>query len=117
MSRVLLVDDDDLVRDIGAQLLLRLGHDVIATDSGAKAMAILQDKPGFDFLFTDVMMPGGMNGIELARAAARIDPGLKIILVSGNVDQALMKSEQLPPVFAVLQKPYRKQQLADLIAG
>ncbi len=117
MPHVLIVDDDDLVREVGYQMLLKLGHTVQAASDGRQALEILRTQASFDFLFSDVMMPGGMNGVELAKAAADLRPSLKIILVTGNMDTALMQGEVLPNVFAILPKPYRKQQLADLIAG
>lgn len=117
MPNVLIVDDNDLVREVGYRLLLKLGHAVQAASDGPEAMAILRSAVVVDYLFSDVMMPGGMDGIELAKAAAALRPNLKIILVTGNLEQAQLREEALPNVFAILPKPYRRQKLADLIAG
>lgn len=116
MVHVLIVDDDDLVREVGYQMLLKLGHTVQAASNGREALEILRAQPGFSYLFSDVMMPGAMNGVELAKAAAHLRPDLKIILVTGNMDAALMQGVVIHNLVAILPKPYRKQQLVDLIA-
>lgn len=115
MPRVLLVDDDEMVRDIGVLLLGALGHSVVSADCGRDAWQILNSGQPFDVLMTDVMMPGSMNGIDLARASAEKFPYLKIIVVSGNLDQPLIdgKGQSLP--FVLLQKPYRRSQLAEVL--
>lgn len=114
MRKILLVDDDDLVREIGCRLLASMGHSVHPASSGSEAMAILESGQTFDFLFSDVMMPGGMNGIDLARSAAQSHPEMKIVLVTGNIDQDLLSQEPLSNRFTILSKPYRKQVLAQV---
>ncbi|MBJ3776298.1 hybrid sensor histidine kinase/response regulator [Acuticoccus mangrovi] len=108
---VLLVEDDDMVRDHATDLLKGLGYTVIAAESGPSAMIMLRDHPEVELLFTDVVMPGGMNGKQLAEAAREMRPDLPVLYTSGYTDHTIIAHGRLEPGVVLLSKPYR---LADL---
>jgi CheY-like chemotaxis protein len=110
-ARILVVDDDPLVARSTADLIEALGHVVVAVEGGAAALAILERDGGIELLLTDYAMPG-MTGLELARAAQMLRPGLPVVLASGFADLA---SGAAPTDLPRLAKPYRPEQLAALI--
>jgi CheY-like chemotaxis protein len=80
----LIVDDEPAVRALATDILSDAGFDTIATADANQALHVLaHDADNVDVLFTDVRMPGGMTGLELARAAKRTWPGLRVIMISG----------------------------------
>jgi len=110
---VLLVEDDADVRRIVAAQLADLGYAVVEAQSPQAALALLQgSEPAVDLLFTDLVMPGRMNGYELAAAALVERPGLKVLYTSGYSDSALRHGARLGEAEHFLSKPYRKQDLA-----
>ena len=106
-STILAVDDDALILMSTASMLEDLGHRVIEAGSGGKALEILRSDVPIDLLLTDYAMPG-MTGLELARAAQELRPGLKILLATGYADLPEGAALDLPR----LPKPYRQDQLA-----
>ena len=112
-ERVLVVEDDPDVLDIAVSGLLDLGYDVKTAMDAHEALAILRASSGIDVLFSDVVMPGGMNGVQLAVEAQRICPELKILLTSGYATSALSQDHGLPETLEVLRKPYRREDLAQ----
>jgi len=105
---VLVVDDEALVREVGAELLIDLGFQVLEADSGEAALRILESRPDISLLFTDVRMPG-MDGVELARRAALLNPRLKVIFVSGYSAPHAALSAPL------LDKPYGPDDLERVV--
>ena len=100
---ILLVDDDDDVRETSADMLEELGYEVVQAPSGQEALAIVESWPNVDLMVTDIRMPG-MSGLELADLARRKRSDLKIILVSGYfMPQPLQRR--------FLQKPFRTHDL------
>ena len=114
-EQILLVEDDDLVRSYVHNQLQQLGYQVIAASSGPAALAIIQQQPDIDLLFTDVVMPGGMSGRELGDAARQLRPQLKILYTSGYSEQAIVHQGRLDPGVTLLSKPYRRADLAQKI--
>lgn len=111
---ILVVDDDELVRNSAQALLTqRLGYQVLAVSNAETALSVLKNNTDIDLLFSDVMMPG-MNGHELARQARRLQPDLRILLTSGFVSPTLAKSAG-DSDFPLLPKPYSQQQLARML--
>jgi PAS domain S-box-containing protein len=109
---ILVVEDDLFVR---ASVILRvegLGYTVVAAANGNEALAMLKANPGVDLLFTDIVMPGGMNGWELADLARQIRPGLPVLFSSGYAREALVEQGRASAELAILTKPYRKAELA-----
>lgn len=111
-KKVLLVDDDEAVRGAAVGLLTSLGYQVIATSDGVEALAVLARVPDIDVLFTDVVMPGGMNGGDVAKQARLVRPDLKILFASGYFEGALVRDGNIAASTHFLVKPYRKKELA-----
>ena len=114
-ERLLLVEDDALVREHVATQLRELGYHVTLVSQAAEAMEALRARPGFDLLFTDIVMPGGMNGLDLAGEARRLDPGLRVLLTSGYTENTLSHHGPVEPEVKLLKKPYRRRDLAEAI--
>ena len=108
---VLVVDDEELVRVATADMLGELGFQVVEAESGAEALAILNDRPGIDFLVTDHLMPA-MTGMELITAARTQRPELPVLIVSGYSDLG-----GITPGLPRLQKPFRQHELAAIVAS
>ncbi|MCQ4313278.1 response regulator [Pseudomonas stutzeri] len=107
---VLLVDDDEEVAALVGEMLEHLGYQVTHSGSAAAALAALANGPRVDVVFSDVMMPGGMNGVELAREIRTRQLGIPVLLTSGYAEAA-NKSAEAEGVH-VLAKPYRLEELA-----
>ncbi|MCW5771110.1 MAG: response regulator [Rhodospirillaceae bacterium] len=111
-ERILVVEDDPDVRAHAEQQLCALGYAVSSAESGPAALRLLQRGDEFDLLFSDIVMPGGMNGRELAEAARKLRPQLKILFASGYAENAVIRNGDLAHGVAMLQKPYRREDLA-----
>jgi PAS domain S-box-containing protein len=109
---ILLVEDNDLVRSYVDGQLKSLGYRVIAVDNGPAAMEILRSGEAVDLLFTDVVMPGGLNGRQLAEEARKLNPALKVLFTSGYTENAIVHHGRLDRGVHLLSKPYRRQELA-----
>jgi PAS domain S-box-containing protein len=109
---VLVVEDDPFVRTYAAKCLQSLGYTVITAFDGNDALQKLGTDIHIDVLFTDVVMPGGINGWELADRAQRARPGLPVLLSSGYALETLIKHGRASGESVVLTKPYRKADLA-----
>ncbi|HEX7046581.1 MAG TPA: PAS domain S-box protein [Gammaproteobacteria bacterium] len=111
-EKVLVVEDDDLVRQHAASQLQELGYEVLVADDGPKAMQIIKKESDIDLLFTDVIMSGGMTGRELAEMAKRLRPKLKVLYTSGYTENAIVHQGRLDRGVHLLQKPYQRAELA-----
>ncbi len=109
---VLIAEDDPFVRSYAVACLESLGYAVIAATDGREALQLLANGAEADILFTDIVMPGGVNGLELAERAREIQPALRVLLTSGYALETLAERGRLPPDTVVLNKPYRKSELA-----
>jgi CheY-like chemotaxis protein len=109
---VLVAEDDPFVRSYAVTCLSSLGYRVIEAVDGREALHRLNEGARADILFTDVVMPGGINGWELAEQARKIRPGLKVLLTSGYALETLAERGRLPVGAVILNKPYRKAELA-----
>ncbi|MGK7862801.1 ATP-binding protein [Falsiroseomonas sp. E2-1-a4] len=110
---VLVVEDDDMVRAHVAGELTLLGYTVLSARDGREAMEILRGDALIDVLFTDVVMPGGMSGPQLAVSALLLRPGLRVLYTSGYTENAVVHHGRLDPGVVLLSKPYRRQELAE----
>ena len=112
---VLLVEDDALVRDMLADHLVQLAYEVATAEDGPSALAVLQQGPEIDLLLTDMVMPKGMNGRQLAEAALAHHAGLRVLFMSGYTDDHVTLSGELPGTGALLRKPFTKRTLAEAL--
>jgi PAS domain S-box-containing protein len=112
---ILVVEDDPLVREYVVTQLASLGYTTLSADDAAAALAIVEATTTFDLLFTDVIMPGGMNGRELAEEIGRRRLGTRVLFTSGYTEDAIVHHGRLDPGVALLNKPYRKKELAEKI--
>jgi CheY-like chemotaxis protein len=112
---ILVVEDDALVRGYVIAQLGGLGYRTLVASDGMSALALVDQGLAFDLLFTDMIMPGGMNGRELADAVRKRRPGVKVLYTSGYTDDAIVHEGHLDPGVSLLSKPYRKSDLAQKI--
>jgi CheY-like chemotaxis protein len=107
---VLVVDDDAAVRELTAETLRDLGYRTMVAENAEAALERLRGPEHIDLIFSDVVMPGGMNGLQLSREAQRLRPGLKVLLTSGYAASVL--GGTVPAQVALLSKPFTEEQLA-----
>jgi CheY-like chemotaxis protein len=103
------------VREFVVTQLQSLGYTTIAAADGREALALVDRGVAFDLLFTDVIMPSGMNGRELSDHVTRRRPGTKVLYTSGYTDDAMIHHGRLDESVLLLSKPYRKSQLACMV--
>ena len=115
VETVLIVEDEPDVLDVAGQLFRSIGYEVVTATNGIDAMAMLERRPDIDILFTDVVMPKGVSGIQLARSAIALRPDLKVILASGYPLPALREQYGRIDDFAFVNKPYRLAELAKAL--
>ncbi|MFZ5608853.1 MAG: PAS domain S-box protein [Pseudomonadota bacterium] len=114
-KRVLVVEDDERVRRVVVRRVVGLGYDAVEAASAEEALRIAENAP-CDILLTDIVMSGGMNGIELAGLLRSRQPALKVVLVTGYVgDRGLEAAGALP--YPVLRKPYARADLARALSA
>jgi len=111
--RVLLVEDDASVGEMVEAMLEDLGHEVMRAEAAEPALKLLRRKGRIDLMITDLIMPGGMNGVELAHKAVALRPGLPVILTSGYTGEVLGAAAEAP--WPLLAKPYPAEALAAVI--
>ena len=117
---VLVVEDDEAVLAMAIESLTDLGYRVLVAHNSQEALAIVKGSERIDILFSDIVMPGGINGAKLAVEARRLRPDIKVLLTSGYTAAALSNEHGLPEELPILSKPYRKDELAAqlrVIAG
>lgn len=112
-ERVLLVEDDDLVRQFTLTCLRQLGYQVTECSTGEDAISHLNDGATFDLLFTDVVLAGGMSGKQVAQQALQLQPSLKVLYMSGYTENAIVHHGRLDPGVHLLNKPFRLGTLAE----
>lgn len=113
LGTVLLVEDEEGIREVTSMLLSHLNYSVICAACGADAIEKFRKHQGaINVLLTDVVMPG-MSGLKLAQTLGAMDPGLKIIVMSGYSGEDCAQEHALP----FLQKPFTKEKLAKILCG
>jgi PAS domain S-box-containing protein len=112
---ILVVEDDPMVRTYVLAQLASLNYKTLSAGNGAEALAIANSGAQFDLLFTDVIMPGKMNGGELADEMAKRRPSLKVLFTSGYTQDAMVHHRRLDSGVLLLAKPYRKIELARML--
>jgi CheY-like chemotaxis protein len=112
MARILLVEDEPLVRELADEDLTLAGHTDVAARDGEEALVILQGDAWFEVLFTDINMPGSVDGWQLAEEARRMIPSIKVVYASGLSDGG----RQCGADERRLQKPYRIEDVMEMLA-
>jgi PAS domain S-box-containing protein len=112
---VLVVDDEPTVRMLVAEVAEEMGYTVLEAFDGPSAMRLLQGDAAIDLLITDVGLPGGMNGRQVADAALSLKPDLNILFITGYAENAVIGNGQLAPNMALLTKPFAMDALAQRI--
>jgi PAS domain S-box-containing protein len=110
---ILVAEDDPFVRSSVILRIESLGYTVVAAINGNDALLKLRANPEIDMLFTDIVMPGGMSGWELADLARQVRPGLPVVYSSGYALEMLAQQGRAPAQSIILVKPYRKAELAE----
>ncbi|WP_375428103.1 histidine kinase famiy protein [uncultured Sphingomonas sp.] len=111
-GRVLMVEDQPEVAELGRAVLGDLGYVVTAVSDARAALDELRRDDGYRLVFTDILMPGGMNGVALAQAVGRDHPHVRVLLATGYADQAI---DERARAFALIRKPYRRGELEACI--
>lgn len=112
---VLVVDDEPTIRMLVVEVAEELGYNVLETFDGPSAMRILQANEKVDLLITDVGLPGGMNGRQVADAALSLYPALKVLFITGYAENAVIGNGQLAPNMALITKPFAMEALGQRI--
>jgi PAS domain S-box-containing protein len=112
---ILVVEDDPHVRMFAVQLLRRLGYSVTEASDGPSALQAISRSGAPDLLFTDVVMPGGITGKQLAERVGQMAPGIKILFTSGYTENTIVHHGRLDPGVHLLQKPYKSDKLAQKV--
>ena len=112
---VLVVEDDTLVRNHVCALLRGLGYTVLNAADGREALGILQSDAAIDLLFTDIVMPGGVDGASLGELALDLRPGLRLLFTTGYAEDRVLTHGDPKRPARVVQKPYRRAELANKI--
>ena len=111
-ERILLVEDSEDLLEVTSAMLTGFGYRVLCARNGAEAIRILDSGHEFDLLFSDIVMPNGPNGVELAREAKRRDSEIKVLLTSGYAEDVLDRHAARDE-FPIIQKPFRVCELAQ----
>ncbi|MBR0696413.1 PAS domain S-box protein [Bradyrhizobium lablabi] len=112
---VLVVEDDALVRNYVVAQVRSLGYATLEAANAAEALQVIDTNPAIDLLFTDVIMPGAMNGRRLADEALKRNPALNVLFTSGYTENAIVHHGRLDTGVLLLAKPYRKSELARML--
>ncbi|MGI9327882.1 MAG: PAS domain-containing protein [Pseudomonadales bacterium] len=112
---ILMAEDETGVREVASRLLTDLGYRVIEAGSGAEALATLAEHDDIDLLLTDIVMPGGMTGVDLASQARARYPNLRVLYTSGHTALAIPYVDAPQSTQPMLHKPYRKEELAQVV--
>jgi CheY-like chemotaxis protein len=114
-ERILVVEDEPMLLQLVTTQLESIGYGVARAPDGAAAVAMLEADDGFDLLLTDLVLPKGMSGGDVARIARDIKPDLKVVFTSGHSMEILQQHAPQAAATPLLRKPYKRKQLADLV--
>jgi PAS domain S-box-containing protein len=109
---ILVVEDDPHVRSLTVRMLERLGYRVHLAEDGPTALARLEEHSDISLLFTDIVLPRGMNGVELSKIVRRLRPDLPVLYTSGYTENAVIHHGRLDPGVQLLEKPFTRADLA-----
>jgi len=112
---ILVLEDEDAVRTLAISILTRLGYEPLPATDGREALEVLEARPDIVLLFTDVVLPGGMSGPEVAKLALARRPDLKVLYTSGYAEAAVLDKGGVDGSAEILEKPYLKEALAQKV--
>ncbi|MDH3582555.1 MAG: response regulator, partial [Hyphomicrobiales bacterium] len=107
-------DNEDL-RRIPSTILRQQGYVVLEARDGAEALRQIESAPRIDLIFTDLILPGGMNGLEIAAQAKHLSPTIRVIYTTGYAETALASGGELDPGMNLISKPYRQANLLAMV--
>lgn len=116
MSKVLVVEDDKTLRRAAVELFKALGYETMTAEDGVSALRMVEDSHDIDYIFSDVVMPRGINGVELAEKARELRPNIKVLLASGYPFEKLDTHGAIDES-SFISKPYRTAQLLEKMQG
>ena len=120
-STILVVDDEPLVRMVAVEILEELGHSVLEADDGPSALRVLTARPDIDLLITDVGLPNGMNGRQLADAVRVQRPELNVLFITGYAENAVLNHGHLERGMQVITKPFASdvfaRRVGEMLSG
>ena len=103
------------MRAVAERTLRNQGYEVVESGDGKEAIERLKDSKPFDLLFADVVLPGGMNGVEIAKQAKRMHPNIKVIFTTGYAENAVVHNGPLDAGVTLINKPYRREELLEKV--
>ena len=112
---ILIVEDNEGVREVAAEFLEELGYSVIVAEDGPSALMILTRRNDIDLLFTDIVLPGGVMGTQLAERARQLRADLPVVFTTGFASPDVLQDSAVDATHLVLSKPYRKADLATMV--
>ena len=100
---------------IPATILREQGYEIVEAQDGTEAVNHLKEGQPFNLLFTDVVLPGGMSGVQIAAQAKDIQPNIKVLYTTGYTESAIVHQGQLDPGVTMVNKPYRRAELLEKV--
>ena len=116
LGSILVVEDDPLVRTYVLAQIRSLGYRTLSASNGPEGLSVLRSAERIDLLFTDIIMPGSINGRELSIEAVKLRPALKVLFTSGYTENVIDRDGKLDHGVQLLRKPYRRSDLATMIS-
>lgn len=117
LFRVLLVEDEPLIRSAAAEMLHDAGFEVIEAQDGDEAARLIDGPDGFDVLFTDVRMPGTLDGLDVAMHFRQQHPAIPVLIVSGGAANLASRLSGLEPPAIFISKPYKLREVVAALNG
>jgi PAS domain S-box-containing protein len=114
-ERILIVEDDEIVREIPVSYLRQQGYEIVEAANGQEAIRCLRELGPFNLLFTDIVLPGGMNGVEIAKEAKRLLPDIKILYTTGYADTVVVENDLFNDEKSFIRKPYEFKDLVEIV--
>jgi CheY-like chemotaxis protein len=115
IDRILVVEDNESVREVAVDFLLDHGYEIVEAEDGLDALQHLKGRSAFDLLFTDVNLPGGMSGLGVASEARQLQPNIKVLLTTGYSESIVKDKGGGSQAENVILKPYRQAKLLEMI--
>ena len=113
--KVLVVEDNNSVREVAAAMIEEMGFEVVTAVNGPDGLAKIHALPDLDLVLSDVIMAGGMNGPELATRAIKFRPDIKILFMSGYAPGSVRQMQDLPESIDLVNKPFTRNDLTEKV--